>query len=75
MNNIIINRELCNGCKTCFRACFIDVIKWDDKNKQPIIAYPEECVQCLYCEINCPERALKVVPYYDTYLFPREHLI
>ena len=62
MNTIIVNNELCTGCKTCFKACFIDVIKWDDKAKKPVIAYPEECVQCMYCEINCPERAHQGAP-------------
>ena len=75
MNTIIVNKELCNGCKTCFKACFIDVIKWDAAAKKPVIAYPEECVQCMYCEINCPERAIKVHPKYDSYLFPRENLV
>jgi NAD-dependent dihydropyrimidine dehydrogenase PreA subunit len=75
VNNIIVNEELCSGCKTCFKACFIDIIKWDRATKKPVIAYPEECVQCMYCEINCPERAIKVIPDYQAYLFPRENLI
>ncbi len=74
MNKIIVNRELCNGCRTCFKACFIDVIKWDAAKRKPIIAYPEECVQCMYCEINCSERAIKVIPDYQSYLFPRNSL-
>ena len=75
MNTIIVNKELCTGCKTCFKACFIDVIKWDDEAKKPVIAYPEECVQCMYCEINCPEHCIKVHPNYASYLFPRETLV
>lgn len=75
MNKIIVNRELCKGCKDCFEACFIDIIKWDAEAKKPVIAYPQECVQCMYCEINCPERAIKVVPDYSSYLFPRESLV
>jgi NAD-dependent dihydropyrimidine dehydrogenase PreA subunit len=75
LNNIIINKELCNGCKICFKSCFIDVIKWDDKNKKPAAVYPEECVQCLYCELNCPRRAVKVVPDYAAYRFPRENVL
>ncbi len=75
MNNIIVNKELCNGCKICRDACFVDIIKWDDDQKRPIIAYPEECVQCMYCELNCPKRAIKVIPDYQSYLFPRESLV
>jgi len=33
MNKIIINRELCNGCKICFKSCFVDAINWDDERK------------------------------------------
>jgi NAD-dependent dihydropyrimidine dehydrogenase PreA subunit len=72
MNKIILNKTLCTGCKTCFRACFIDVIRWDEERRQPIIAYPDDCVQCNYCVVNCPTRAIKVVPNYETYEFPRD---
>lgn len=75
MNKIIINRELCNSCKICFKSCFVDVIKWDEEAKKPVEAYPEDCVQCLYCEVNCPQRAVKVVEDYATYQFPRENLL
>ena len=75
MNNIIVNREICNGCKTCFKSCFIDVIKWDDSLKKPVIAYPEDCVQCLYCEINCSQRAIKVVEDYGSYMFPFDNIL
>lgn len=75
MNTIIVNKELCNGCKTCFKACFVDVIKWDDAAKRPVIAYPEECVQCMFCELNCTKGAIKVHPKYESYLFPRENLV
>lgn len=74
MANIIVNRELCNGCKVCFKACFIDIIKWDEKAKKPVIAYPDECVHCMYCELNCSQRAIKVSPDYQAYLFPRENI-
>jgi NAD-dependent dihydropyrimidine dehydrogenase PreA subunit len=75
MADIIVNKELCTGCKTCFKACFIDVIKWDAEAKRPIIAYPDECVACNFCEICCKDRAIKVVPEYSEYLFPREHIV
>ena len=75
MANIIVNKELCNGCKVCFKACFVDVIKWDAGTKRPVIAYPDECVACNFCEICCEQRAIKVVPEYSEYLFPREHIV
>lgn len=75
MNNIIVNTELCNGCKICRDACFVDVIKWDEAEKKPVIAYPQECVQCMYCELNCSKHAIKVIPDYQSYLFPRDNLV
>lgn len=75
MNKIIINRELCNGCKICFKSCFVDVIKWDAEAKKPLEAYPEDCVQCMYCELNCPQRAVKVVEDYASYQFPRDNIL
>ncbi len=33
MNTIIVNKEQCIGCKICFKACFIDVIKWDEAQR------------------------------------------
>jgi NAD-dependent dihydropyrimidine dehydrogenase PreA subunit len=74
MNRIIINKEMCNGCKTCFKSCFIDVIKWDDEKKRPFAAYPEDCVQCMFCELNCPKKALRVIEDYKDYMFPRDHV-
>lgn len=75
MNNIIVNNEVCIGCKACFQSCFIDVINWDEAAKRPVIAYPEECVQCMFCEMNCPVRALKVIPDYKAYAFPRDNIM
>ena len=72
MNTIIINDTVCVGCKTCYKACFVDVFRWDEEAKRPIVAYPEDCVQCTWCEVACKLRALKVIPDYDNYPFPRE---
>jgi NAD-dependent dihydropyrimidine dehydrogenase PreA subunit len=60
MNTIKIDMERCKGCKTCYKACFVDVIRWDKKAKRPIVAYPEDCVHCTYCEVSCPENCIDV---------------
>ncbi|MGB9660758.1 MAG: 4Fe-4S dicluster domain-containing protein [Moorellaceae bacterium] len=65
MNVIKVDLEKCTGCKTCYKACFVDVIRWDDSNKRPVIAYPEDCVECNYCEISCPEEAISVIVDYS----------
>jgi NAD-dependent dihydropyrimidine dehydrogenase PreA subunit len=43
-------------------ACFADVIRWDEKTKKPVVAYPEDCVWCLACECACPEQCIEVIP-------------
>ena len=62
MNSVTIDLDLCNACKTCMNACFVDVIRWDELEKKPIVAYPEDCVACNACEIACPEQCIEVVP-------------
>ena len=73
MNVIKVDRSLCTGCKTCYKACWLDVIRWDEKEEKPIISYAEDCVECNYCEISCPENAIKVSidyskPFPDVYI-------
>ena len=62
VKEIKIDRETCKGCKSCMNACFLDVIRWDEENKKPIAAYPEDCVWCLACEVICPTKSIEVIP-------------
>jgi len=59
---IEIDMDMCNGCKTCVGACFIDVLRWDDEQERPIVAYQEDCVGCFACEIACPVQCIEVTP-------------
>jgi NAD-dependent dihydropyrimidine dehydrogenase PreA subunit len=62
VKEIKIDYDNCQGCKTCMKACFADVIRWDDTDDKPVIAYPEDCVWCLACEAACPVQCIEVVP-------------
>ena len=62
IKEIIIDMDACKGCKSCVNACFVDVIRWDEENKKPVVAYPEDCVWCLACELACPEECINVIP-------------
>jgi NAD-dependent dihydropyrimidine dehydrogenase PreA subunit len=65
MNTVEIDLATCNGCKVCYKACFADVIRWDEATKRPIVAYMEDCVRCNVCEINCPKDCIRVTPDWD----------
>ena len=62
VKEIRIDFDGCTGCQSCMKACFVDVIRWDDTNKRPVVAYLEDCVWCLACECACPEQVIEVVP-------------
>jgi NAD-dependent dihydropyrimidine dehydrogenase PreA subunit len=62
VKEIKIDLSNCNGCRTCVDACFVDVLRWDEDNRQPVVAYPEDCVWCLACECACPEQCIDVIP-------------
>ena len=62
VKEIKIDRDTCKGCKSCMNACFVDVIRWDEDDEKPIIAYPEDCVWCFACELACPVHCIEVLP-------------
>lgn len=62
MHQITIDLDLCNSCKRCYKACFNDVIVWDAKENLPVPKYPQECATCNWCELSCPDGAVKVIP-------------
>jgi NAD-dependent dihydropyrimidine dehydrogenase PreA subunit len=62
VKKIDIDLDKCKGCKICVDACFADVLRWNQADKKPIVAYPEDCVWCLACEAACPTQCIEVVP-------------
>ena len=41
--------EKCVGCGLCYKACFVDVIRWDAQAKRPLFKYVKDCEHCFYC--------------------------
>ncbi len=62
MNAIEIDREACDGCRTCVKACFVNVLRWDPEGRKPLVAHAEDCVHCNMCELNCPRGCIRVEP-------------
>lgn len=60
-HKIIYDPTNCIGCKLCFKACFVDVIRWDEEKKQPIFKYMGECEHCRYCQAVCPKECIEVI--------------
>lgn len=60
MNSMILDESKCIKCKKCYKACWLDVIRWDDTNNKPEFKYPEECIECNFCEVSCPTDAITI---------------
>jgi NAD-dependent dihydropyrimidine dehydrogenase PreA subunit len=55
-----INQFLCNGCGACIETCPTAALGW--QAEKAILAYPEKCIYCAYCETICPQNAIEL-PY------------
>ncbi len=63
---VYIIEDRCKGCGYCIEYCPKETLKFSDKfNKKgyhpPMTTEPNECVNCHYCEIICPEFAIYTV--------------
>lgn len=69
LNNVIVDPELCMGCKKCLRTCCHDVYEWDEAEHMSKAVYTEECVSCYQCMYFCPAGAITVkeaeLAFYD----------
>ena len=54
-----IELALCKACGICIELC-PDKVFDRDKLAYPVIARPEDCSQCLLCELHCPDFAIEV---------------
>jgi len=57
-----IDAETCTGCGSCVDSCCMDVIRMDDEGGLAMIRYPEDCILCHFCALDCPVDAITVTP-------------
>jgi NAD-dependent dihydropyrimidine dehydrogenase PreA subunit len=55
-----LDQNECNQCGFCLEVCPSDVFRRDPMTGQYHIAYRDDCQTCFNCELECPERAIRV---------------
>ena len=45
------------------------MLRWNEADKKPVVAYPEDCVWCLACEAACPAQCIEVIRIYPLLYF------
>lgn len=58
---VVIFGLWCKGCGLCVEFCPTGVLELDD-NDHPIVAHPEKCTACHWCDTHCPDLAIVVKP-------------
>ncbi len=65
MAKIVVDEELCKGCKLCISVCPRGLIKVGEKfNSKGILSVTQinedQCIACKLCGIMCPDSAISV---------------
>ncbi|MCS7139701.1 MAG: 4Fe-4S binding protein [Candidatus Nezhaarchaeota archaeon] len=50
---VILNEDKCTSCKSCYEACIVRAIVWDDERDKPIV-----CRYCGFCTKFCPHNVI-----------------
>ena len=58
MSVIRYDLDACIGCKRCFNICPQDVFRFNEEHRKSVIAYPESCISCGQCNVNCVGHSL-----------------
>ena len=56
---------LCKGCRLCQQVCPVKCIGIDENNRgiynnKTVLCDVDRCILCGKCQLNCPDRAIKV---------------
>jgi 2-oxoglutarate ferredoxin oxidoreductase subunit delta len=50
----------CKGCRICVEFCPPKVLEMSPTDDHPIVAHPEKCTACHFCDTHCPDLAIVV---------------
>jgi 2-oxoglutarate ferredoxin oxidoreductase subunit delta len=56
---VTIFANWCKGCSICVSFCPTGVLVLDE-DEHPLVAYPEKCTACHWCDTHCPDFAIVV---------------
>ncbi|MCW4006983.1 MAG: ferredoxin family protein [Candidatus Bathyarchaeota archaeon] len=63
--NVAVDWDACTGDGVCLSACPVSLYDWaqtSDGQKKSDPVRQDECIQCLACETQCPNQAIKITP-------------
>jgi 2-oxoglutarate ferredoxin oxidoreductase subunit delta len=49
----------CKGCRLCVEFCPAGVLAFNEEDR-PVVAHPEKCSACHWCDMHCPDLAIVV---------------
>ena len=60
-----IDVEKCTGCGICVDCCPLDALRLREtpEGSKAHITYPDDCMTCFECEVECPFHAISVHPF------------
>lgn len=50
----------CKGCRICVEFCPTGVLAFKKGEDRPVVAHPEKCTACHWCDTHCPDLAIVV---------------
>jgi 2-oxoglutarate ferredoxin oxidoreductase subunit delta len=57
---VFIYTQWCKSCQICVEFCPTQVLVFDEDRHIPIVAAPENCTGCHFCDTHCPDLAIFV---------------